>query len=402
MLTIEQAATGYGVTVIRAAEPEAFRVIGFELTGEHVACTLFHRIINATYDPLPGVRVRVINGGDKVTFPSNAEGWTDMAMGDNQSAYWPEHGDSGPYSAEIYGGPSDNVHGLGWFHGTDHMSLITIWQAPGEGAGDMTVQVVDEQGNPLSEYKFQELFRFAGVVTYADQRFECVKLIWRQARKADMPHPLTVTVLDKAGNPLSGIEVNATLGPSVETGADGRAVFWMGDPWRYSVPSEPAGAVGVNKRRDGGSDAVKVGWVMGEHRWLDVVLQERATGVPSLPAFHGLAVSSRSFSVGVQCAGASTVGYTLDGPDYHDEDRLALGENGTLLVSYALQPETTYHLKCWGRNAAGDGPDAPLEFTTLEEVPGPEPTDLAEALGRIKASAGAICDEVDALLEGLT
>ena len=398
MLTLDQAATEYSVTVIRVENAE-YRIIGFERTEG--PAVLFFKVIDQEGAPEAGQRVLVINGGDQITNPTNEHGITDLPMGAG-SWYDPAEG-QGPHRALLHEVECDVVHGLGMVHhggaGTNHVSLMTIWQKTG-GGNDMNVQVVDEQGAPVSDHDFRQLFQHAGVVPYEDQRFACVKLIWRQSNRDSKPHPLTITVLDTAGNPIESIGLvvsrDGVPADSGTTRPDGTRTFQMDDDWRYSVPSEPAWAVGINKREDGGSDAVKVGWVHRQHRWLDVVFQERG-GVekPGKPEFGEQSIHIGALQVPIECEGADSLHYSLDGPGYHKG-----GETPLHGLFVGLTPSTTYTLKVWGRNDAGDGPDAYLEFTTLaDDDPPPVPPDWDDLVRTAITALDAAGDALEALLD---
>lgn len=354
MLTIREADEQYGVTV-EHAEGAVFTVKGFILTGVHMASALFFKIQEPGGKGVPGLHVRITNGGENISNPTKEDGITDMGVGGG-SWYDPTDGQSGPHCAEVMEGPSDRVCGLGYWD--DHQSLITVWQ--GENGMTEPYELVD-----FSELNMHTHFREAGVQVDEGTKYGVTHLIAKGG--GDKPFPFRVRVLKKNGVPAPGVILKLKKHGGAggvwpyTTDEDGYTTIFMDDDFKYAVPGKPKYCIHVGKGM-GGSDVIAFGWVAGERRWFDVVLQARGEK-PERPVLSNLEVSAIEFYVVIASEGADSRHYTLDGPDYHKE-----GEAGeSALYVSDLQASTRYTLKVWGRNAAGDGPDAELEFTTLDE-----------------------------------
>ena len=364
MITVEQAARDYGVTVERVKDA-VFTVKEFILTPLSTACVLWFRIKESGGKGIPGVRVMVINGGETLSNPSKENGETDVGMGGG-SAYFPKEGQSGPHSAWISGATSDIVHGLGWDGSTDHQSLITIWE--GEGGMTEDYELID-----FGELNLYDHFREAGVEVNKEVKYGVTQLIGTSG--SDEPFPLEVQVKNAKGKPAIGVLIKVKRDGGEGgvwdyfTDANGYAVIYMDEGWKYPVPSMPSYCIHVGQGY-GNSDIVKVGWVQNQKRWFNVVFQERGSALPEKPILSDLLVSNDYASVKYKSENATALGYTLDGPDYHKDGEVIPGEG--LLTMQNLQPATAYVLKAWGINEYGDSPDEFLEFETLEEQGVPE------------------------------
>lgn len=380
MITIKRAAQDYGITV-EHAENAAFTIKYFELTAESTACILWFCILNKQNQGIPGVRLMTTNGGEILTDPSKPDGYTDVGMG-GDSAYFPKEGQSGPHSAWVHGATSDIVHGLGWDGSTDHQSLITIWE--GEGGVEMPYELIG-----FGDLNLHEHFRNAGVTIYDDQKYGVVEL-WARSGE-DKPFPFEVTVRKKDGSPAVGkvLKLKRDGGESgawdYETDAQGCAIIHMDDTFKYAVPGDTHYSIQVGMG-DGGSDVVAFGWVAKQRRWFDVVFQARgAVELPGKPQIEVVDTASTSVMLDIECEGADMISYTIDTPDYHDDGEWT---DPPMMLS-GLQPATTYHLKVWGSNTAGDGPDKEFDFTTLEEQGDvPPPVENLRLISKYNISLG--------------
>jgi len=380
MISIDQAATKYGV-IVQQPQDAAFRVAGFILSHEHMPAILLFRVQEPGGQGVAGLRVRVRNGGDKVTFYTNEDGYCDMAVGGG-SYYFPGDSESGPHSAELYGESGDVVHGLGMFGETDHQSLITVWERAGGGDSDMG----DIEYDLPPGWDMYTHFRQAGVERRPGPGYHVTKLTAVGVPRKRDDKVLTVTFRAADGSPAPGVRVRVATygraGPGYLSDEDGQIFLEMGEDWYYAVPGEPPKAIIPVAGGKEAGDTVVVGVVMGRWDWLNIDYQWSGDEdeLPGKPTFHKLEVGATSFSVSVQCEGASGIGYTLDGPEYHRAGEVALGESGVVLRSDMLDPLTTYALKAWGTYGAGDGPDAYRTFETLAEGPPPVPEDWDMAI----------------------
>jgi len=383
MITVDQAAQDYGITVERVPDA-AFTIKHFELTGESVACVLWFCILNKQNQGIPGVRLMTTNGGEILTDPSKEDGYATVGMGAD-SAYFPAEGQSGPHSAWIYEATSDIVHGLGWDGSTNHQSLITIWE--GEGGIEMPYELIG-----FGDLNLHDHFRNAGVTVYDDQKYGVVEL-WARSGEGK-PFPFEVTVRKKDGSPAVGkvikLKRDGGVGGAWDcvTNTQGCTIIHMDDDFKYAVPGDTHYSVQVSMG-DGGSDVVAIGWVAKQRRWFDVVFQVRgAVELPGKPQIEVADITSTSVVLDIECEGADTISYTIDAPDYHDD-----GEWTDPPVTLGgLQPATTYHLKAWGTNAAGDGPDAEIEFTTLGQSEAPGPVENLRLTSQYQTSLGIAWD----------
>lgn len=400
MISIQRAEADYGVTVVPATEEGAFRVVGFILSHEHMPAILLFKIQEPGGQGVRGLHVRVTNGGTGTTFGSNRAGYCDMAIGGG-SYYDPGAGQSGPHTAEIVEGPSDRVSGLGMWD--DHQSLITVWERTGGGGGD---DMGDIEYDLPEGFSMHTHFRFARVEPRPGPGFHVTKLTAVGVTRKRDDKVLTVTFRKADGSPAEGVRVRVKTHGTDDVvhvaDEDGEIFLAMGEDWWYAVPGEPAKAILPVAAGELIGDTVVVGVVQGRWDWLNIRYQwsgdEEPPGPPGLPTFDNLEVGANDFSVWVQCAGAVSVGYTLDGPEYHRSGSGPLGEAGIVLMSDTLNPATDYELKAWGTNEQGDGPDAFLEFTTMDEGEPPEPPPVPEDWRELfEFTVGKLQELIDAI-----
>lgn len=289
----------------------------------------------------------------------------------------------GPYWIELAGPDiiGETVDRIGMMHaseewpGVNHIHADIWFSSPGGEENGMPYELVDF--GPLNMHTH---FREAGVQVDEGTKYGVTHLIATAADKDDKPFYFEVVVRKKNGKPAPGVILKLKKHGGVggvwphTTDEDGCVTIFMDDDFKYAVPGKPKYCIHVGKGA-GGSDVIAFGWVAGERRWFDVIFQARGdVDLPEKPLLSSLDVGATEFYVGIVSEGADSLHYTLDGPGYHKE-----GEAGeSALYRSDLQPSTLYALKVWGRNAAGDSPDAELVFTTLDEEPGETPLPVTD------------------------
>lgn len=290
----------------------------------------------------------------------------------------------GPYWIELAGPDitGETVDRIGMMHASEAWPDVNhihadIWFSSPEG---------EENGMPYELVDFGPLnmhthFREAGVQIDESAKYSVTHLIAKGG--GDKPFPFEMVVRKKNGSPAPGVVLKLKKHGgaggvwSHTTDGDGRVTIFMDDiDFKYAVPGKPKYCIHVGKGA-GGSDVVTFGWVAGERRWFDVIFQARGgepTEMPGKPVLSDLNVGMTEFYVAIVSEGADSLHYTLDGPGYHKD-----GEAGeSALYRSDLQPSTSYALKIWGRNTAGDSPDTELAFTTLDEAPGEVPSPVTD------------------------
>ncbi len=312
----------------------------------------------------------------------------------------------GPYWVQLLGAGVnyEMVDRIGMMHaseawpGVNHIHADIWYNSPEGEGGDMG----DVEYDLPDGFDMDTHFRHARVEPRPGPGYHVTKLTAVGVERRRDDKMLTVTFKDSAGSPVVGARVKLCTYGAWErarlTDEDGQICYDMGDgddeSWWYAVPGEPAHAIAPFASGDLIGDTVVVGVVKGRWDWLNIEYQWSGDEnvLPGKPELDNLRVGATEFYVDIVSENADSRHYTLDGPDGWNRSDEA-GESA-LYVS-GLVPSTAYHLKVWGRNEAGDGPDEFLPFTTLaEDEPPPVPDDWNDL---VRAAITALSESIEAL-----